>query len=386
MESGIVLRVGELFLKGRNRPMFEQTLSDRIKQLNSRYGDLQIARGQGRFFITGGEPPGLLDELSEVFGLASLSPVIYVDKNIDSLSEVACELARQAQREGARNFRITARRADKRFEFTSGQINVHVGEFVGNATDLGVNLESPDVEIGIEIGPVRSFVFSKVIKGRGGLPVGVAGVGVLLLSGGIDSPVAGHLMQKRGLRLVGVHFHSAPWTSAASQEKARQLASRLARRQGSIELHTVPFGQTQEKIRDRVDEAYRIILYRRLMLRIAQRIAEKRRAKALITGDALGQVASQTVENLDCIGDATQMLVLRPLLGFDKKEVVELAKSIGTYETSIQPHDDCCSLFVPRHPQTKGSRRHARKLERRINVDQLVDDAFEERSIEVVEA
>lgn len=386
MERGVVLRVGELFLKGRNRPMFEQALSDRINKLISRFGDLRLARGQGRVFITGGEPTGLLDELSQVFGLASLSPVVYVEKNIDSLSKVACELAREAQREGARKFRITARRADKRFELTSGQINVHVGELVVNATGLAVDLEAPDLEIGIEIGPIQSFVFSSVIKGCGGLPVGVAGNGVLLLSGGIDSPVAGHLMQKRGLRLIGVHFHAAPWTSAASQEKARQLATRLARRQGTMELHTVAFGQAQELIRDRVDEAYRIILYRRLMLRIAQRIAEKRRAKALITGDALGQVASQTVENLDCIGDATRMLVLRPLLGFDKSEVIDLARSIGTYETSIQPHDDCCSLFVPRHPQTKGSRRHARKLERRVDVDQLVDDAFERRSVEVVEA
>lgn len=385
MKRGIVLRVGELFLKGGNRPMFEKALADRLKTVTRRHGAYELHRGQGRFFLVGDDHPDVVDALSEVFGLASVSPVIYVEKDTDMISEVAIGLARQAEGEGAKTFSIASRRADKRFSLTSPQLNAKVGEAVVDATELTVDLETPDLTIGVEIGPKRSFVYSKVVKGSGGLPVGVAGEAVLLLSGGIDSPAAGYLMQKRGLRLTGVHFHSAPWTSAASQEKVRVLASRLALRQGSMQLVMVPFGPIQEAIRDAVDESYRIILYRRFMLRIAQRIAEKREAKALITGDSLGQVASQTVENLACVEAATDMLVLRPLLGFDKTEVISLARKLETFEISIQPHDDCCSLFVPRHPQTKGSAKQATRLERRLDVDALVAAALENAEQELLE-
>jgi thiamine biosynthesis protein ThiI len=384
-DRGIVLRVGELFLKGQNRPMFEHALSTRVRRVMARFGELGLQRGQGRLFVTGGQPAGLPDELAGVFGLASVSPVVYVEQDLEAMTRVACDLALAGRAEGARSFRIAARRADKRFAYTSTQINTSVGARVAEATGLAVDLESPDVAVGIEVGPVRSFVFTRTIPGEGGLPIGSAGDGLLLLSGGIDSPVAGHLMQKRGMRLLGVHFHSAPWTSAASQEKVRRLSAELARRQGGLALHLVPFGAAQEQVRDRADESYRVILYRRLMLRIAERVATARGAAALITGDSLGQVASQTVENLSCIGEATRLLVLRPLLGFDKREVVALAKKLGTYETSIEPHEDCCSLFVPRHPETRGALAKVLVQEGRLEVEALVADALARAEIEVIE-
>lgn len=385
-ERGIVLRVGELFLKGGNRPMFEHALVARVRHVIARHGDLGLQRGQGRLFVTGGAPAGLAEALADVFGLASVSPVVYVAQDLDEMARVACEMGQAARDEGARTFKIAARRADKRFGATSTQINAAVGARVAEATGLAVDLETPDLTVGIEVGPVRSFVFTSTIRGDGGLPIGASGTGLLLLSGGIDSPVAGHLMQKRGMRLVAVHLHAAPWTSAASQEKARRLSTALASRQGSLELHVVPFGAAQEQVRERTDEAYRVILYRRLMLRIAERVAAARGAAALITGDSLGQVASQTVENLACVGAATSLLVLRPLLGFDKAEVVALAKKLGTYEVSIEPHEDCCSLFVPRHPATRGSFAKVLEQEARLEVEALVEDALARAEVEVVEA
>lgn len=385
LEHGVVLRAGEFFLKGRNRPMFEQAVMDHVRRVLKRFGPLDLHRGQGRLFVSGGNPPGLVADLTEVFGVVSLSPVVYVPQDLEVIGDLCVDLARQGQAEGAASFRITARRPDKRFPVKSNLMNVELGAKVVVATGLKVDLGSPDLEIGVEIGPKQSFVYRGVVPGAGGLPIGSSGEALLLLSGGIDSPIAGHLCQKRGLSLAAVHFHSAPWTSAASQDKVRQLAARLARRQSGLELHLVPFGRIQERIRDEVDESYRIILYRRFMVRIAQRIAQHSGTKALVTGDSLGQVASQTLENLACIGEATGLLILRPLLGFDKAEVVALARAIGTFETSIQPHDDCCSLFVPRHPQTKSKVSRARQLERRLDVAGLIDDAIAADSVELVE-
>jgi thiamine biosynthesis protein ThiI len=393
IEHGVVLRAGELFLKGRNRPMFERALEDNVTRVLRRFGPLELHRGQGRLFVSiggggggfAGNPPGLVADLAQVFGVVSLSPVIYVQPDLEVIGALCVELAAQGRAEGVASFRITARRPDKRFPVRSNEMNARIGAQVVAATGLRVDLGAPDLEIGIEIGPKRSFVYRGVIPGAGGLPVGVSGEAVLLISGGIDSPVAGHLCQKRGLSLTCVHFHSAPWTSAASQDKVRQLAAKLARRQAAMTLHLVPFGPIQERIRNETDESYRVVLYRRFMLRIARRIAENVGAKALVTGDCLGQVASQTLENLACIADATDMLVLRPLLGFDKTEVVALARAIGTFETSIQPHDDCCSLFVPLHPQTRGKASRARELERRLDVDRLVDEGLAGTSTELLE-
>jgi thiamine biosynthesis protein ThiI len=385
MERGVVLRAGELFLKGRNRPFFEKALADHIEAVLKRHGPLKLSRGQGRFFVTGGEPAGLVAELTQIFGIATLSPVIYVDKDLDLIGKICLDIAQRAVAEGITSFRVTTRRPDKRFPLSSPQVNAAIGAIVVEATGLAVNLAEPELEIGLELGPKLSFIYSEVIPGARGLPVGVSGEALLLLSGGIDSPVAGYLGQKRGLRLRAIHFHAAPWTSAASQEKVRQLAANLARRQAGIELHQVPFGPVQDQIRTSTDDSYRVILYRRSMVRIAQRIAESRSIKALVTGESLGQVASQTLDNMACIEDATDLLVLRPLVGFDKVDVMDLARKIGTYETSIQPHDDCCSLFVPKHPQTKGKVSFVRRLERKLELEALIDQAIEETEVELIE-
>ncbi len=385
MERGVVLRAGELFLKGANRATFERALERRVREVLARYGGLELVRGQGRLFVRGGEPPGLLDRLAEVFGASSLSPVVFVPQDLEPIAGACVEMGREALAEGARTFRISARRADKRFPMTSLQLNVELGARVARETGMAVDLTAADADIVVELGPAASFLCRRVRQGAGGLPVGVSGKAALLLSGGIDSPVAGHLAQKRGLELLAVHFHSAPWTSAASQEKVRRLAMVLARRQSGVDLHMVPFGPIQQRLREAGDEAYRVILYRRFMLRIAEAIAARERASALVTGDSLGQVASQTLENLACIGAATSMLILRPLVGFDKAEVIELGRRLGTYETSIEPHDDCCSLFVPRHPETRGRASRVARIEESLETADLVERAIAATTVERVE-
>jgi len=385
MKQGVVLRAGELFLKGKNRATFERALERRVREVLDRFGGLELRRGQGRLFVSGGSPPGLVEGLADVFGASSLSPVVYVKRDLEAMAEVALEMAAEAKAEGAKSFRITARRPDKRFELKSMALNVEIGARVNEATGLEVDLTTADAEIGVEVGTERAFLYRKVIRGAGGLPVGVSGTAVLLLSGGIDSPVAGHFAQKRGLALVGVHFHSAPYTSAASQEKVRRLAARLARRQNGMDLHMVPFGKVQDRIRELSEPGYRVVLYRRFMLRIAEALAKRGHAGALVTGDSLGQVASQTLENLATTQAATPMLVLRPLIGFDKAEVIDVARRLDTYEVSIIPHDDCCSLFVPRHPETRGRPARANSLESSLDVEGLVTQALEETVVERVE-
>ena len=385
MDRGVVLRAGELFLKGGNRAMFERALERRVRDVIARFGPLELRRGQGRLFVLGGEPPGLLEALGDVSGAVSLSPVVFVRPELEALAEAAVRTAREAQLEGARSFRITAKRSDKRFPMTSTELNVEIGARVNREVGLEVELSAPDATIGVEVGVAASFVFRRTVRSAGGLPVGTSGRAVLLLSGGIDSPVAGHLAQKRGLELVAVHFHSAPWTSAASQEKVRRLAARLAARQSGIDLHMVPFGPAQERLRQAEDPAYRVVLYRRLMVRIATALALRTRAGALVTGDSLGQVASQTLENLATVGAATSHLVLRPLVGMDKAEVIEMAKRLGTYEISILPHDDCCSLFVPKHPETRGRPERAAALEGSLEVDRLLEEALAATEVERID-
>jgi len=379
---GVVLRAGELFLKGKNRATFEQALVRRVREALRPFAGLEVWTGQGRIYVRGGEPAGLVEALADVFGASSLSPVVFVARDLEAIAATCAAMADEARARGARTFRITAKRADKRFDLSSPQINVAIGGRVQAATGLEVDLGDPDVEIGVEIGTTGDFVYDRVVPAAGGLPVGVSGSAVLLLSGGIDSPVAGHLAQKRGLSLSAVHFHSAPWTSAASKEKARRLAGRLARRQAGLDLHTVPFGRAQDRIREHVEPSYRVILYRRLMLRISEALARRLGAGALVTGDSLGQVASQTLENLACISAATEMLVLRPLVGLDKAEVIEMARRLGTYDVSILPHDDCCSLFVPKHPETRGRPGRAASLEEPLGLGELVADALAEAEVE----
>jgi thiamine biosynthesis protein ThiI len=372
--KGVVLRFGELFLKGRNRFLFEQALERNVRRALKGRSDLVVHRDHGRIFVLGADDADLVDRLSEVFGLSSVSPACFCGKDLEAISRIAVAFAESRPPE-VKSFRISARRADKKFGHTSSEIGRIVGSAVVLKTGLKVDLEDYDMAIGVEIGFDWTFVWSKQKKGGGGLPVGTSGKAMLLLSGGIDSPVAGHLMQKRGMELDAVYFHSFPYTGDGAKDKVTKLATILSGRQRNLKLHVVPFTEMQEYLRDNAQPGYLVILYRRAMIRIAEIIARQRGIQVLVTGESLGQVASQTAINLGVIQQAGTLPIFRPLIGFDKVETIDLARRIGTYDISITPHDDCCSLFVPKHPQTKASLRVAQAIEEKIDWQPIVETA-----------
>ncbi len=372
-----MLRFGELFLKGKNRHLFEKALERDVRRAVAHRPELDVRREHGRIFVLGADDANLLAELGAVFGISSLSPIRFCAKELDEISSIAVEMAK-AQLDGAKTFRISARRSDKRFRWTSADLGRLVGAEVARETGLNVDLEAFDLNVGIEIGPDWTFLWSTQRRGAGGLPAGTSGRAALLLSGGIDSPVAGHLMQKRGLHLSGIYFHAFPYTGDGVKAKVVELARILARRQGELLLHVVPFTALQECFRDNAPSKCLVVLYRRAMIRIAQQLAKRDDSPALITGESLGQVASQTVTNLSVIQEAAELPIFRPLIGFDKAETVALAESIGTYQTSILPHDDCCSLFVPKHPETKAHLPSIRSIEAKFEWQPLLQTAVEQ--------
>ncbi|MGH7931650.1 MAG: tRNA uracil 4-sulfurtransferase ThiI, partial [Candidatus Binataceae bacterium] len=332
---------------------------------------------------------GLPEEISDevvaeraalLFGLQNFSISRPVVLDIEALKREAVAAARDHN--GAQSFRIEARRADKRFALNSMEIDRIVGAEVHEATGLKVNLSRPELTISIEILPDAAYLSAGKRAGAGGLPVGVTGRAMVLLSGGIDSPVAAYRMMRRGLRVDFVHFHSHPLVSAASREKACDLATHLTRYQAQSTLMLVPFADAQREIVARTLRPLRVVLYRRLMLRIAAALAARTSATALVTGESLGQVASQTLENMTVIEQAAGMPLLRPLVGMDKNEIIEQARRLGTFETSILPDQDCCSLFVPAHPETRARLRQVLEAESRFDVDLMVAEAV--RKVEVV--
>jgi thiamine biosynthesis protein ThiI len=283
-------------------------------------------------------------------------------------------------------FRITTIRSNKRFPLTSQEVNEKIGAFIAEKLAKGVNLEKPGLNCFVEIVENTAFLYTKKTKGPGGLPVGASANAVALLSGGIDSPVAAYHMLKRGVKIIFAHFHSAPFTSPASAEKTKNLAKVLASFNPSqkAKLYLVPFADIQREIMMKTPAKLRIIFYRRLMFKISEAIAAKENAKGLITGESLGQVASQTLENMGAISDSIALPVLRPLVGFDKKEIIKKAKEIGTYEISILPHEDCCSLFIPKHPETRAKLTEIKKAEEGFDAQLLAEKAVKNAKIEII--
>lgn len=375
----IVLRYGELFLKGCNRGQFEKILVDNVKRCLNDLSIISIERGQGRLFIKAApqDLPIALKRVAQVFGLSSVSPAIDVEPDLEKMQSIALVLTQHLLAgRPYRSFRVTARRGDKRFPLSSPDLNREIGATIFMTTNLPVDLHNPELEIGVEIGAVRSFIYAEHIPGAGGLPVGVSGKINLLLSGGIDSPVAGHLLQKRGCTLQATYFHSPPYTSARAQDKVQKLAAKLAPAQGELALHVVHFTDIQEAIRNLYRDDLNVVLYRRMMMRIACRLAEQGHCAALATGENLGQVASQTLANMAAIEDVAELPVLRPLLAFDKTETIALARRIGTYELSTLPFEDCCSLFVPKHPSTKARLELLTRAEEKLEVNALIEAAL----------
>jgi thiamine biosynthesis protein ThiI len=378
---GVVVHYHEIGLKGRNRGFFEGRLVSNLKETLRGLPQRDVASMNGRILVRTEDPPtaDLLQRTAETFGVAFLAPVVIVPTNIGAIKEASIGVIHGLDFE---TFAIAAKRSTKEFALTSQQINVEVGAAVQAARGAAVNLGAPDVTVHIEVVGKQTHVYAKRIDGPGGLPVGVSGKVVSLLSGGIDSPVATFRMLKRGAKAILCHFHSAPFTDRSSPRKASELARMIARRQGPTTLYLIAIGDAQQQIVVDAPPALRVILYRRLMVRIAGEVAAREGAKALVTGDSLGQVASQTLENIACIDDAAPMTILRPLIGSDKQEIVNEAHRLGTYDTSILPFEDCCSLFVPKSPATRASVEECRRAEAGLDIDLLVKTSYANAEVE----
>ena len=379
MRSAILCRYGELFLKSGNRRRFERTLRANVAAAVAGLAGIGIDTPHGRIVVH--TDAGQVDEacarIERVFGLVSLSVAARVPPDIDAIGAAAVRAARAALDSPTppASFKIERRRADKRFPMRSPEISATVGARVVAETGLAVDVHRPALKIGVEVSPATVFVYAGSRAAPGGLPVGTAGNGLLLLSGGIDSPVAGWLAAKRGLALDAVYFHSPPFIGERSKDKVLALGKILARWQALRSITVVPFTDAQKQLRDAGPAELAVVLYRRMMMRVADAIGDQLRSDTLVTGENLGQVASQTIQNLTAIERAARRLVLRPLATYDKVETTALARRIGTYETSILPFEDCCSLFVPQHPSTSARVADAERAEATLDVAGIVATA-----------
>lgn len=370
--TSVIAHYQELALKGKNRPWFLQQLLRNLHGVLEGLDVRQIRTPMGRIEIVLGPDVDLTDvraRMSHVFGLANFAIAGRTTLDLDLLGAA---ILRDLPKADAASFRIAVRRADKRFPIPSPLVERELGARVVSARGWKVDLENPALVIGVELLPNEAFYYFGKLPGAGGLPINTAGRVAVLLSGGIDSPVAAWRMMRRGCSATFIHFHSYPFLSRTSQEKARKLARVLTEFQLDSRLYLVPFGELQRQVTLAVPGAMRVIVYRRLMLKIAARIARDVRARALVTGDSVGQVASQTVENLSAIDPATDLLVFRPLIGSDKEEIIQTAERIGTYAISIEPDEDCCTLFTPRHPMTRSRLDEVLLAEAALPVDEMV--------------
>jgi len=370
----VVLRLGEIFLKGKNRRKFSGALVDNARRLLGALEEVTVEPRHLRVLVS--HPARLerqvLERLGYLFGLHSMAPAAITAREVDAIADAAIAEARALP--AGTTFKIESNRRDKSFPLTSTEISRQVGGRVQQATGLPVDVHQPARVIRVELTEESGFVFSRLIPGPGGLPIGTAGHVALLLSGGIDSPVAGWSAMRRGCTLSAIYFHSFPYTGDRTREKVLDLARKLAVWHGPITVHVVHFTEVQKALRAAGPAELAVVLYRRMMMRAACRIAGRESGKALITGENLGQVASQTLDNLAVIEEAASLPVLRPLVTFDKSEIIERAERIGTYELSIQPYDDCCSLFVPKHPATRARLIDVQRAESAVDVGAMADE------------
>lgn len=380
MEQVLLIRYDEIHLKGLNRPFFERKLIEGIKHSLSGL-NATVHKEQGRIFVYGiaaEDRDEAVDRLTRVFGVHSISPAVGVEKDWNTIVAAARDITEKAigSREKA-TFKCFCRRSDKGFFMNSEEINRELGhEMLEAFPNLSVDIREPEIKLCMEIREM-AFVYAEEIMGAGGMPTGTAGLATLLISGGIDSPVAGYMMARRGLELTAVHFYSYPYTSERARDKVVDLARIVSRYSGPIKLHLVPFTEIQLAIYEKCPPKETTVLMRRLMMKIAQLWAEKDGSRALITGEALGQVASQTLESLCVTDDAVTMPVFRPLIGFDKNDIVAIAKKIDTFNTSILPYEDCCTVFVPQHPVTKPEVQKMRESEALVDFSEMIQRSIE---------
>jgi thiamine biosynthesis protein ThiI len=381
--TSLLVHYSEVALKGKNRSWFINRL---VRNLHMALAGLHVKEirtlvGRIEIVLSRDEMAGeARARLSRVFGVANFAPAIPIPRDFEGMAEAI--VAQLPPKDAARSFRVFVRRADQKFPVPSPDLARDLGSKVWHARGWKVDLDHADLVIGVEILPGGAFCYMGRERGPGGLPTGTGGRLVALLSGGIDSPVAAYRMMRRGCNVTLVHFHSAPFLSNVSQEKARKLAEVLTMHQLRTKLYLVPFGELQRQVTVSVPGDLRVVVYRRLMLRIAQRIAYHVRARALVTGDVIGQVASQTLDNMTVIDQATQLTIFRPLVGMDKEEIVGQAQRLGTFDISIIPDQDSCTLFTPRHPETHAQRYTIDQAERTLPVDTMIDAAVKGAVIE----
>ena len=389
MERVILVRYTEIHLKGLNRPFFEAKLIENIKGA-LRGIHCKVHREQGRIYVTEISEDRFdeaMERLKKVFGIHSISPALGVDKDWNCVVETAFSLMeKQVAAKPDLSFKVFARRSDKNYFMNSDEINRELGHLVlEKFPTVHVDIHKHEVALSVEIRE-KAYIYAEEIPCANGMPVGSAGRAMLLVSGGIDSPVAGYMMAKRGLNLSAVHFYSYPYTSERARDKVVELTRLLSAYAGPIRLHLVPFTDIQMTIYDNCPDKETTVIMRRLMMEIAEKIAVNDGARALITGEALGQVASQTLESLCVTDDAVSMPVFRPLIGFDKDEIMDYSRRIGTYDTSILPYEDCCTVFVPKHPVTRPEVADIRASEEAVDFTELVEKAMEETETLIVKA
>ena len=380
----ILIRYGEIGLKGKNRSFFEQALMRNIRGALAGTKGLKIFREHGRVYVRHEDSSKKVQHLlGKVFGIVSFSPAIAAPLDLDAIKEKALEEAVGAGCSPGTTFKIETRRSNKSFPLQSPEVSRLVGAYVlDHIPGLSVDVHSPQVVVHVEIRTQEAFVYSISLPGPGGLPVGVTGRAALMLSGGIDSPVAGWLAMKRGINLVGVHFHSFPFTSERAKEKVLDLSQVLASYGGKFPVYVVPFTEIQRQIKMNCPEALYVTIMRRMMFRISEAICRKEKCSSIFTGENLGQVASQTIESMAVIEEVVNLPVLRPVITMDKTEIIALAKDIGTFDISIRPYEDCCTIFVPKHPATKPRLEDARKAEEELpGYESLLEEAVENSEI-----
>ena len=388
MKTRILIRYGELSTKGRNKKMFTQKLASNIKKALVDFPQVKVIPDYDFMYLDLHEAPeeAVIEKVKPIFGIQSISPVYIVEKDMEVAKKVVLDLLSQEDLEG-KTFKIMTRRSDHTFEMDTNQINLFLGDAVLEAfPDIKVQLKQPDITVRIDVRREHLMVSLKTIQGAGGLPVGTSGRVMLMLSGGIDSPVAGYLAMKRGMEIQCVHFASPPYTSPQALEKTKLLAAKIARFGGSIQFLTVPFSRIQEEIKKSVPEAYLMTIMRRLMLRITDQLRENARALAIANGESVGQVASQTLDSMVAINDVTNTPIIRPVATMDKLDIIKVAEEIDTFELSIQPFEDCCTVFAPPSPKTKPKLEKARQYEARLDVAGLIKEAVEGTVIEEITA
>ena len=388
MKTRILIRYGELSTKGRNKKMFTQKLASNIKKALVDFPQVKVIPDYDFMYLDLHEAPeeAVIEKVKPIFGIQSISPVYIIEKDMEVAKKVVLDLLSQEDLEG-KTFKIMTKRSDHKFEMDTNQINLFLGDAVLEAfPNIKVQLKQPDITVRIDVRREHLMVSLKTIPGAGGLPVGTSGRVMLMLSGGIDSPVAGYLAMKRGMEIQCVHFASPPYTSPQALEKTKLLAAKIARFGGSIQFLTVPFSRIQEEIKKSVPEAYLMTIMRRFMLRITDELRKNAKALAIANGESVGQVASQTLDSMLAINDVTNTPIIRPVATMDKLDIIKVAEEIDTFELSIQPFEDCCTVFAPPSPKTKPKLEKARQYEARLNVEGLIKEAVDGIVIEEITA